>query len=107
MADASAPIRKQYLGIKRRYPRAIVLFRIGDFYETFDDDAKLVSRELDIVLTSKEMGKGHRVPLAGIPYHSLDTHLARLSITGIRWPSASRQRYPAPPAAWWSGRWFG
>src|SRR3989304_631519 len=82
MKDASAPIRKQYLNIKRRYPQAIVLFRIGDFYETFDEDAKTIARELDIVLTSKEMGKGHRVPLAGIPYHSLDTHLAKLVNNG-------------------------
>src|SRR3990170_4480333 len=78
MKDASAPIRRQYLSIKRRYPQAIVLFRIGDFYETFDDDAKTVAKELDIVLTSRELGKGNRVPLAGIPYHALDNYLARL-----------------------------
>ena len=61
------PIRRQYLDIKRRYPHAIVLFRLGDFYETFDDDAKLCARELDLTLTSKPMGKNVRVPLAGIP----------------------------------------
>ena len=64
MREGSTPIRQQYLRIKRKYPQAIVLFRLGDFYETFDDDAKTVSRELDIVLTSREMGKGNRVPLA-------------------------------------------
>jgi len=78
MREGATPIRQQYLRIKRRYPHAIVLFRLGDFYETFDDDAKTVSGELDIVLTSREMGKGHRVPLAGIPYHALDNYLARL-----------------------------
>ncbi len=78
MREPSTPIRQQYLRIKRRYPQAIVLFRLGDFYETFDEDAKVVSKELDIVLTSREMGKGHRVPLAGIPYHALDNYLARL-----------------------------
>ena len=72
------PIRQQYLRIKRRYPEAIVLFRLGDFYETFDEDAKVASRELEIVLTSREMGKGQRVPMAGIPYHALDNYLARL-----------------------------
>lgn len=72
------PIRRQYLAIKRQYPDTIVFFRLGDFYETFDDDAKIVSAELDIVLTSREMGRGQRVPLAGIPYHSVDTHLAKL-----------------------------
>ena len=72
------PLRKQYLSVKGRYPEAIVLFRLGDFYETFDDDAKLVARELEIVLTSREMGKGKRVPMAGIPHHALDNYLARL-----------------------------
>ena len=78
------PIRQQYLRIKRQYPQAIVLFRLGDFYETFDEDAKITSRELEIVLTSREMGKGHRVPLAGIPYHALDNYLARLINRGYK-----------------------
>ncbi|MEE8472877.1 MAG: DNA mismatch repair protein MutS [Dehalococcoidia bacterium] len=72
------PVRSQYLRIKQAYPEAIVLFRLGDFYETFDEDAKLAARELEITLTSREMGKGHRVPMAGIPYHALDGYLARL-----------------------------
>jgi len=84
MKDSSAPIRQQYLRIKRKYPQAIVFFRLGDFYETFDEDAKIASRELDIVLTSREMGKGNRVPLAGIPYHALDNYLARLINRGYK-----------------------
>ena len=72
------PIRRQYLEIKRRYPHAIVFFRLGDFYETFDDDAKLVARELEITLTTRPMGGGQRVPLAGIPYHAVDGYVARL-----------------------------
>ena len=75
MKQGSTPIRRQYLRIKREHPEAIVFFRLGDFYETFDEDAKVVSRELEIVLTSKEMGKGNRVPLAGVPYHALDNYL--------------------------------
>jgi DNA mismatch repair protein MutS len=78
MKEGLTPIRQQYLRIKRRYPEAIVLFRLGDFYETFDEDARITSRELEIVLTSRGMGKGHRVPMAGIPYHALDNYLARL-----------------------------
>ncbi|MCH8066102.1 MAG: DNA mismatch repair protein MutS [Chloroflexi bacterium] len=78
------PIRRQYLEIKRRYPHAIVFFRLGDFYETFDDDAKLVARELEITLTSKPMGKGLRVPLAGVPYHAIDGHLSRLIAKGYK-----------------------
>ncbi len=75
---AVTPLRKQYLKVKQRYPEAIVFFRLGDFYETFDDDARVASRELDVVLTSREMGKGQRVPMAGIPHHALDNYLARL-----------------------------
>ena len=82
--EVLTPIRQQYLRIKRRYPNAIVLFRLGDFYETFDKDAEIASRELDIVLTSREMGKGHRVPLAGIPYHALDNYLAKLINRGYK-----------------------
>ncbi|MDO8491966.1 MAG: DNA mismatch repair protein MutS [Dehalococcoidia bacterium] len=78
------PIRRQYLRIKKSYPEAIVFFRLGDFYETFDEDAKLASRELDIVLTSREVGKGQRVPMAGIPYHALDNYLARLIGKGYK-----------------------
>ena len=72
------PLRKQYLRVKQKYPEAIVFFRLGDFYETFDKDAKVASRELDVVLTSREMGKGQRVPMAGIPHHALDNYLAKL-----------------------------
>jgi DNA mismatch repair protein MutS len=78
------PLRRQYLRIKQRYPNTIVFFRLGDFYETFDDDAKTTSRELEITLTSREMGKGQRVPLAGIPYHALDNYLARLISKGYK-----------------------
>jgi DNA mismatch repair protein MutS len=78
------PLRRQYLDIKRRHPDAVLLFRIGDFYEAFDDDARLIARELDIVLTSKPMGRNVRVPLAGVPHHSLERHLATLIARGHR-----------------------
>ena len=78
------PIRRQYLDIKSRFPNAIVFFRLGDFYETFDDDAKLCARELDLVLTSRPLGKNLRIPMAGIPHHSVNTHLARLIARGYR-----------------------
>ena len=72
------PIRRQYLKIKHSYPDAIVLFRLGDFYETFDEDARLAARELEITLTSRSMGKDMKVPMAGVPAHSLEPYLARL-----------------------------
>lgn len=81
---AETPIRRQYLEIKAKHKNALLLFRLGDFYEAFDDDAKLLAKELDIILTSKPMGKDLRVPLAGIPYHSLERHLATLISRGHR-----------------------
>ena len=84
MKEGSTPIRRQYLKIKQQYPQAIVFFRLGDFYETFDEDAKLASRELEIVLTSRGMGKGYKVPMAGIPYHALDNYLAKLIGRGYK-----------------------
>jgi len=72
------PVRQQYLDIKREYPDTIVFFRLGDFYETFDEDAEITARELDIVLTSRPIGNGVRAPLAGIPYHAVENYLARL-----------------------------
>ncbi|MEK6751107.1 MAG: DNA mismatch repair protein MutS, partial [Chloroflexota bacterium] len=76
--DDVTPVRQQYLDVKREYPDAIVFFRLGDFYETFDEDAEITARELDIVLTSRPIGNGVRVPLAGIPYHAVENYLARL-----------------------------
>jgi DNA mismatch repair protein MutS len=81
---AETPIRRQYLEIKAKHKNALLLFRLGDFYEAFDDDARLLAKELDIVLTSKPMGKDLRVPLAGIPHHSLERHLATLISRGHR-----------------------
>lgn len=78
MPEDVTPIRQQYLEIKRQYPNAILFFRLGDFYETFDQDAETAARELDIVLTSRPIGKGLRAPLAGIPYHAVENYLARL-----------------------------
>ncbi len=72
----ATPLMRQYYRIKSKYKDAILFFRVGDFYETFEDDAKLVSRELNIVLTRRS--KDEPVPMAGIPYHALDAYLSRL-----------------------------
>src|SRR5688572_8099879 len=78
MSDVATPVRQQYLDIKKQFPQAIVFFRLGDFYETFDGDAELVARELDIVLTSRNISKSKRVPMAGVPHHSAEGYIARL-----------------------------
>jgi DNA mismatch repair protein MutS len=80
----TTPVRRQYLSIKKQYPDAILFFRLGDFYETFDEDAKLVSKVLDIVLTSRNVSGGQRVPLAGIPYHAAENYIARLIKAGYK-----------------------
>src|SRR5712664_2218882 len=77
-----SPIRRQYLELKRRQPDAILLFRLGDFYETFEDDAHLAARVLDITLTSREMGRGERLPMAGIPAHAAEAYIGRLIAAG-------------------------
>ena len=75
----------QYLQIKEQYPDCILFYRLGDFYETFMDDAELVARELELVLTGREAGKGMgRVPMAGIPYHTAEGYIARLIEKGYK-----------------------
>ncbi|MCK6579804.1 MAG: DNA mismatch repair protein MutS [Anaerolineae bacterium] len=78
MTQPITPLRAQYLEIKRQYPDCILLFRLGDFYETFDADAEIAARELDLVLTSRPTSKTERVPMAGVPYHAVDNYIARL-----------------------------
>jgi DNA mismatch repair protein MutS len=80
----TTPMRRQYLRIKKQYPDTIVFFRLGDFYETFDDDARIVAQACDIVLTSRPVGKDHRVPLAGVPYHSAEGYISRLLQAGYK-----------------------
>ncbi len=82
--DRLTPARRQYLQIKRRHPDALLLYRMGDFYELFDEDAVVAARDLHITLTSREFGKGNRVPMAGIPYHALSSYLRRLLAKGHR-----------------------
>ncbi len=78
----TTPMRRQYLQIKKQYPDTIVFFRLGDFYEAFDDDARIVAQACDIVLTSRPVGKEQRVPLAGVPYHSVEGYIAKLLQAG-------------------------
>lgn len=69
---------EQYFGMKAKHPEAILLSRVGDFYEAYGEDAETIARALSITLTSKEAGGGQRVAMAGVPYHALDTYLAKL-----------------------------
>ncbi len=80
--DELVPSRRQYLRLKAQYPHAIVLYRLGDFYEAFDQDAEIVARDARITLTSRAFGRNGRVPMAGIPHHALNVYLARLLAAG-------------------------
>lgn len=78
------PMRRQYLEIKSQYPDCVLMFRMGDFYEMFDEDAELAARELDITLTARAHSKGGaKIPMAGVPYHAVDGYIAKLIDKGF------------------------
>ncbi|MBE2194551.1 MAG: DNA mismatch repair protein MutS [Anaerolinea sp.] len=93
MNDDLSPMRQQYLDIKAQYPDKILLFRLGDFYEAFDADAEIVARELDIVLTARS-NKGGKIPMAGVPHHSVDSYIARLVERGYHVVVADQMEPP-------------
>ena len=78
------PMMEQYREVKRQHPQDLLMFRLGDFYELFFDDAELAARELEITLTSREAGSGNRVPMCGVPYHAVEGYIARLIAKGYR-----------------------
>src|SRR5712692_6647877 len=79
-----SPVRTQYLQIKRQNPDALLFFRMGDFYEMFDEDAEIVARELELALTRRDFGRGEKSPMAGVPHHAVDGYIARLVSKGYR-----------------------
>ena len=81
---AETPLMKQYFKVKAEHPEAILLFRVGDFYETFADDALVASKVLGIVLTKRANGAASSVPLAGFPHHSIDSYLPKLVRAGYK-----------------------
>ena len=83
-AEKETPLMKQYNAIKAKYPGALLLFRVGDFYETFGEDAVKASKILDIVLTKRSNGAASHVELAGFPHHALDSYLPKLVRAGAR-----------------------
>jgi len=84
MKDSNTPLIRQYLEIKNKYPEHILLYRIGDFYETFFEDAEKTARACNIILTKRNNGAAGDVPLAGFPYHQLDNYLPKLVAAGYR-----------------------
>ncbi|MFZ2360694.1 MAG: DNA mismatch repair protein MutS [Anaerolineae bacterium] len=93
----TTPMRRQYLAIKKQFPDTVLFFRLGDFYETFDGDAEIVARVCDVVLTSRPVGLNERVPLAGVPYHSVEPHIAKLVNAGYKVAIAEQLGSEPPP----------
>jgi DNA mismatch repair protein MutS len=87
---------QQYHAIKTRYPHALLLFRLGDFYELFYEDAILASRELQITLTSRNREKGQPIPMCGVPYHAADGYIARLIRGGFKIAICDQMELPGP-----------
>jgi DNA mismatch repair protein MutS len=83
-ADASTPLMRQYNSIKEQVPHALLMFRLGDFYELFFEDAVIAARDLEITLTSRNKGKGAAIPMCGVPYHAAEGYIARLIQKGHR-----------------------
>ena len=83
-SDASTPLMRQYNGVKQQVPNALLMFRLGDFYELFFEDAVTAARELEITLTSRNKEKGAAIPMCGVPYHAAEGYIARLIQKGYR-----------------------
>jgi DNA mismatch repair protein MutS len=96
MSDPTTPLMQQYHAIKSRYPHALLLFRLGDFYELFYEDAILAARELQITLTSRNREKGQPIPMCGVPYHAADGYIARLIRNGFKIAICDQMEAPGP-----------
>src|SRR4051812_23576845 len=84
MADASTPLMRQYNSIKQQVPGTLLMFRLGDFYEMFFEDAVVAARELEITLTARNKEKGSAIPMCGVPYHAAEGYISRLIQKGFR-----------------------
>ena len=90
---ALSPMMQQYLQIHDNYPDCLLLFRLGDFYELFFEDAKTASRELELTLTGKDCGLEERAPMCGVPFHSVNTYIEKLIEAGLDGIEASYTYY--------------
>ena len=97
MPAEATPMMKQYLQMKAEHPDCILMFRLGDFYEMFNEDAKLVSQELDLTLTTRDRNKPpeERTPMCGVPYHSVEAYLSRLIAKGYKVAICEQMEDPA------------
>ena len=96
MSEPTTPLMQQYHAIKARYPHALLLFRLGDFYELFYEDAIIAARELQITLTSRNREKGQPIPMCGVPYHAAEGYIARLIRAGFKIAICDQMEQPGP-----------
>lgn len=90
-----SPMMQQYIEIKENYPDTLLFFRLGDFYEMFFEDAKIASRELELVLTGRDCGQEQRAPMCGVPFHSADSYIAKLVSRGYKVAICEQMETPA------------
>ncbi len=96
MTEPTTPLMQQYGGLKKQHPSALLLFRLGDFYELFYDDAIVASRILQITLTSRHKEKGQSVPMCGVPYHAAENYIAKLIRAGHKVAISEQMELPGP-----------
>ena len=96
MSEPTTPLMQQYNSVKSRYPHALLLFRLGDFYELFYEDAIIAARELQITLTSRNREKGQPIPMCGVPYHAADGYIAKLIRAGFKVAICEQMEQPGP-----------
>src|SRR5208283_2809100 len=96
MSEPTTPLMQQYHAVKSRYPHALLLFRLGDFYELFYEDAIIAARELQITLTSRNREKGQPIPMCGVPYHAVDGYIAKLIRAGFKVAICEQMEQPGP-----------
>ena len=92
---AMSPMMQEYCKTKEQYKDCILFYRLGDFYEMFFDDAKIASKELDLVLTGRDCGQEERAPMCGVPFHSADSYIAKLVSRGYKVAICEQMEDPA------------
>ncbi len=96
MSEPTTPLMQQYHSVKKQHPGALLLFRLGDFYELFYEDARVASGILEITLTARNKEKGEPVPMCGVPYHAAETYIARLIRAGHKVAICEQMEEPGP-----------
>src|ERR1700678_1492700 len=96
MTEPTTPLMRQYHALKKQHPAALLLFRLGDFYELFFEDAVVASRILQITLTARNKEKGDAIPMCGVPYHAAENYISKLIRAGYRVAICEQMEQPGP-----------